>query len=187
MSLPSNLMEWIDVLYEARQPAAEDERFLEPEPEPEEQEVLDELLAETDIDFLSSGSGRFVFALPTGETVVKVARYGDSNTTDGTAQNEHEYETWQEYQDECDRLLPIREADTDEYKWLVMPLATTLADADVSEEEAESALEEVAESIEDIDAIPDVEVTEQNVVLWNGDPYLCDYGRDDAMDFEDYL
>lgn len=124
---------------------------------------------------IGAGAGRFVYSLPadrytgfTGECVVKLAVPNDRHRGwNGKAQNRHETATWEETNSSY--LMPVFAADADGY-WLVMPHGQPTDD----EPAVGAWLNDASAAL--CDRIARSELTEKNVVRFDGTFRLCDYG-----------
>lgn len=122
---------------------------------------------------LGTGAGRVVFAID-DEYVVKFARYGEDDLTDGVQQNHRERRIYEEVGDDF-RILPVIETGAND-KWLVMPRVEPMGDSPelVGDPDLTDLVEHLAPLYEYIHS---PEVNPENVAYYNGELHLFDYGR----------
>lgn len=149
--------------------------------QPDELNVLSEL-EQSGFERVGCGVGRVVYRFPqdTGleNHVVKIGRFGRNPVEIGMFQNRNEIECWnmlnkQGMEDEYP-ILPMKTWH-ESYRWCVMRYGTPINN--VSHVDNENGVTRVKEELKSCVAINQIEITEENVVWYDGKPYLCDYGR----------
>lgn len=187
-SVPPTLSDQLNAfqenLYDARRQVANGRgTYFHPDLEDEEQAIVDNFLSNSAFELAGLGRGRCVLHLPPNsefnQHVVKVARYGDDNTSDGIEQNVYEADAWETLQEEyaADSLpvLPVSAVAADD-TWLVMPAGTPIDVAIDDPEEQERLLDSVKSRLAHVEFIDENEITVQNVVVIDGEAFLADYG-----------
>ena len=179
-------------------PGGESLRYFE-ELSPSEAAVVERFCDRHGFSLEGVGTSRVVLRLPRSDrmdpdsgrensVVVKLPRYGVSTDLpdgvyapgfdggEGRDQNRVEAALWR--RTTADFLLPVRSVH-EEFLWLTMPAATSLADTDGAADAATDAvLDDFRDRVATLDGRLHLdEVTPENVGRWRGDWYLLDYGR----------
>lgn len=181
----SDFEAWGRQMYAARKQAADADTFdyddYTTTLTSEEQAVVDEITNTDGVTLLGVGAARVALSVPDtteGTIVLKLARYGRDETYDGKAQNEYEARLWAtlDANDVDENVLPIHDSG-DDAAWVTQPEVTPLDDADMSQSDADDLAADLRDDLMPLGNHLDiVEVTRNNVGLWNGEAYLFDYG-----------
>lgn len=149
----------------------------------EEKPVVD-AIQRRGFDHIGVGAGRVVFRVPESDTVVKVARYGDTPADDGRWQNQNEWRTWNEAGDGLN-LAPVCDADETGWSYVVMPEYEPLADVLADDPEQQSQLVTALQS-QLLDAgvfVELLDIREANIGVDGESVVLFDYGASGTREY----
>lgn len=143
-----------------------------------EQDALDPL-REAGFEVIGTGIARCVCRVPSGESVVKLARFGPDPVSHGACQNKREALVWHRHGSDDWPLVPVTEHDTEHFSWLVMPYGEPINDR--TDAEQEQLVERVRSQIRFCPAFDMRELFADNIVCVGGEPLLADYGLPEGL------
>lgn len=147
-----------------------------------EQDFIDDVCAETELEYVGFGGNRVSFTHPEWDSVVLLPRWGPEGDTfhSGKAANNNEIHLFTTFEEEeMDfPLLPITEYQDDGW-WVVKPTITpVIEDSEaVQSDWEEYGKEELWDELFPCnDHINMMDITSANACFWNGEFTLFDYG-----------
>lgn len=143
-----------------------------------EREAIEPLLT-AGFELIGEGIARCVCRTPSGESVVKLARFGPDPVSHGASQNKRETLVWHRHGNDDWPLVPVTAYDTEQFAWLVMPYGEPITDR--PEPERERLVEQVRSRIRFCPAFDMRELFADNVVRVDGEPLLADYGLPEGL------
>lgn len=138
----------------------------------EEEAVLDDA-ADDGFELLGFGAARATVAVD-DETIVKFARWGDEDRSDGQVQNHRERRISEKAADEF-RILPVVNSGDGDL-WVAMPRVEPLSDS--PELSGDPEVTDLVDHLSPLyEYIHSPEVNPQNIGRYQGELHLFDYGR----------